>query len=137
MVRGGPINLLPQTTLAGAVTAVVTSPVAVASLRGLLVEAIFLYGAGGTNAKVWVQTRVGGGTWRDIMNFAFTTAAATKWNAVQQGIAVAAVIAVSDGALADNTILDGFLGDELRLKYTTTGTYSGATSLQVQASPAF
>lgn len=126
--------LLPTTTIAAAVTGVTTTPVPVPfNARGLLVEAEFLYGSGGTTVKAWVQTRVKGGTWRDIANFAFTTSAATKWIGIRQDIALAANIAASDAALADNTILDGFLGDELRVKYTTTGTYGGATSLAVRA----
>lgn len=47
-------------------------------------------------------------------------------------LALAAAIAASDAVLADDTILNGFIGDELRVKYTTTGTYSGATSLEVR-----
>ena len=105
----------------------------IGTARYLLLEAKFLYGAAGTTAKFWVQTRVVGGTWRDIANFAFTTAAATKWHAVKAEIATAAAIAASDAALTDDTILDGFIGDEIRVKYTTTGTYTGATSIQILA----
>ena len=67
----------------------------------------------------------------DIMCFAFTTAAATKMSAVYAGIALGAAVTPTDGSLTDNTILNGALGDQFRLKYVTTGTYSGATSLQV------
>ena len=67
------------------------------------------------------------------MNFAFTTSALTKFQKVSTEIALAANIATSDAALADNTILDGFLGSEIRVKYTSTGTYSGATSIAVIA----
>ena len=128
------MTLLPATTIAGAVTGSVGPTFPTEDLKDLFVEAAFLYGSGGTTVKAWVQTRVKGGTWRDIMNFAFTTAAATKWSKVSLGIALAAARAASDAALADDTILDGFLGDELRLKYTTTGTYAGATSLTVLGS---
>lgn len=133
-MRGGLITLLPQTTIAAAVTGVTTLAAPTKGLRDLLVEAIFLYGAAGTTLKVWVQTRTEGGTWRDIMNFAFTTSAATKWSKTSIAIALAAARATSDAALADDTILDGFLGDEVRVKYTSTGTYTGATSIQVLGS---
>jgi hypothetical protein len=127
-------TLLPSTTIAGAVTGQVGQVIKARSApRYLLVEAAFAYGSGGTTAKAWVQTRVSGGTWRDIMAFAFTTAAAKKFSAVNGAIALAAAIAVSDGALADDTILNGFLGSEFRVKYTTTGTYAGATSLTLSA----
>lgn len=131
---GGLITLLPQTTISTAVTGETGIAVPVEGLRDLLVEAKFLYGADGTTLKVWVQTRVKGGTWRDIMNFAFTTTALTKFQKTSISIALAANIATSDAALSDNTILDGMLGDEVRVKYTSTGTYSGATSIEVLAS---
>lgn len=128
---GGLITLLPQTTIAAAVAGQTGVSFPTEGLRDLLVEAIFLYGSDGTTVKAWVQTRVKGGTWRDIMNFAFTTSAATKWSKTSISIALAAARTASDAALSDDTILDGFLGDEVRIKYTTTGTYAGATSLQV------
>ena len=130
----GLITLLPATTIGAAVTGTAGIACPTRGLRDLLVEAIFLYGAAGTTLKVWVQTRVKGGTWRDIMNFAFTTSAATKWSKVSMAIALAAARATSDAALADDTILDGFLGDEVRVKYTSTGTYTGATSIEVVGS---
>lgn len=129
MSQGGLITLLPPVTITAAVANVVGPTVPVNGLRDLLVEAAFVYGSGGTTAKAWVQTRVKGGTWRDVMNFAFLIASLTKFQKVSIVTALAANIAASDAALADNTILDGFLGDELRIKYTTTGTYAGSTTL--------
>ena len=131
---GGLLTLLPVTTIAAAVTGTTGIAAPTEGLRDLLVEAIFLYGSSGTTLKVWVQTRTKGGTWRDVMNFAFTTSAATKWSKTSIAVALAAARATSDAALADDTILDGFLGDEVRVKYTSTGTYAGATSIQVLAS---
>ncbi len=81
-----------------------------------------------------MQTSVdGGASWIDIMNFSFTTAAASKVSAVVGTTALAAAAVPGDGALASNTILSGLLGDRLRLKYVTTGTYTGASSLAVDA----
>lgn len=131
---GGGVTLLPATTIGAAVAGQVGQTVPLPGrVSYLLVEAVFAYGAGGTDAKVWVQTRVKGGTWRDVMNFAFLLAASTKWSAVHRDTALAAARTASDAALADDTILNGFLGDEIRVKYTTTGTYTGATSLTVRA----
>ena len=41
----------------------------------------------------------------------------------------------SDGTLADNTCVNGFLGDLFRVKLTTVGTYTGASSLTIVALP--
>ena len=132
--QGGLITLLDTTTITTAVSAQTGAVALVEGLRDLLVEAIFTWGSGGTTAKFWVQTRTKGGTWRDIMSLAFTTSSATKWSKVSIGIGLAAARTASDAALADDTILDGFLGDEVRLKYTTTGTYADSTTVKVLAS---
>jgi len=130
-------TLLPPTTIAGAVTAIVTEPVLLGNLpnaaRYLALQGNFLYGSGGTTAKAWVQTSFdGGATWIDIASFAFTTAALRK--VVGLSVNIAATHATpTDGSLADNTINNGLIGDRLRVKYTTTGTYAGATSLAVTA----
>lgn len=132
---GKRIQLLPALTIGVAVGATGTVPVVgLYGMHYLLVEAAFLYGAGGTSVKCYVQTSIDGGvTWADIMSFAFTTSAGSKVSAVRASVALAAAVAPTDGSLADNTILDGLLGDRLRLKYVTTGTYTGATSLAVNA----
>lgn len=128
--------LLAQTTIAGAVTGQTPGPVVKTptGVRAVVLEARFLYGSGGTTAKAWVQTRLAGGTWQDVASFAFTTAAATRFSVLNAAIAAAASAVVSDAALADNTIANGLIGDEWRVKYTTAGTYAGATSLAVDIS---
>lgn len=101
----------------------------------IALQAKFLYGAGGTAVKVFVQTSLdNAATWFDIASFAFATAAATKVSAVTVYIAPAAQGATpTDATLADNTINQGIIGDQLRCKYVSTGTYTGATSLTVTA----
>lgn len=130
------ITLLEPLTIAAAVGATATDPVvSLGSMDYLVVEAKFLYGSGGTNATAYVQTSLDNGlTWVDVICFQFTTSAASKISAVTTHIAPAAqAFAPSDGALTANTVIQGVLGDRLRLKYVTTGTYGGATSLAVYA----
>lgn len=131
---GQRIPMLTPTTITTAVTGITTTPVVLlAGLKYVVAQAIFVYGSGGTTAKAWLQTSFDGGeTWVDIMNFAFTTASLSKVSAVNAYIAPASqAFAPSDATLADNTIIQGSLGDRLRLKYTTTGTYAGGTTLAV------
>jgi hypothetical protein len=127
------LALLPATTITTAVAGVAgTSIVDLVEMGYLGVVAVFTYGSGGTTAKFWVQTSFDlGVTWVDVMSFAFATATATKFSAVKKGIAVAGGITPSDATLADNTILDGVLGDRLRVKYTTVGTYAGGTTIAI------
>ena len=119
-------------TISTAATVTTTPTTLLAGMKYLVAEAQFLYGAGGTSAKAYVQTSLDqGATWIDIMCFAFTTSAASKVSAVSSTIALAAAVTPGDGALSDNTILNGLLGDQVRVKYVSVGTYTGATSLQV------
>lgn len=48
-------------------------------------------------------------------------------------LALGADQTVKDGTLADNSILDGALGDRLRVKYSTTGTYGDSSSIKIDA----
>ena len=126
--------LLAPLTIGAAVSATATTPITdLGGMKHLTVEAKFLYGAGGTTVDAYIQTSLDGGvSWIDIMQFAFTTAAANKVSSVTSCIAPAAqAFSPSDGALTSNTIIQGVLGDRIRLKYVTVGTYSGATSLAV------
>lgn len=131
--------LLPTTTIGAAVAATATGTVTrLGGMRAVAVQATFAYGAGGTTTKAFIQTSFDGGTtWADIMCFAFTTSALTRFASVFQEIIFAASpyapVALTDGSLGDNTCVQGFLGDRLRLKYVTTGTYTGLTSLTVNA----
>lgn len=124
--------LLPATTIAAAVAAQL-SPVVDFGGYGTpqMVTAVakFLYGAGGTTVKAWLQTSYDNVTWFDVKNFAFTTAAANKLGSLIPAAVASAVL--TDGTLGDDLKIDGALGRYWRVKYTTTGTYSGATSVQV------
>lgn len=132
------ITLL-NATLAGAVTGDVTAGVVGVPGGGrcesLVLQAVFTRAGGGTTAKAWVQTTFdGGATWMDIANFAFTTTTATRLFHLTNA-AVTSIATPVDGSLADNTAVDGFLGALYRVKLTTTGTYSGASSFVITALP--
>lgn len=80
-------------------------------------------GTGGTTADVWVQTSLDqGSSWIDIANFHFT-AAGTKAANLSGLTPVTAPITPTDGTLAANTCQDGILGDRLRAKVSSTGTW--------------
>lgn len=131
------LPLLPETVITTAVTGQASTAVPLG--RGALgnaslsAEAVFTYGSGGTSAKAWIQTTLDNGTtWIDVMCFAFTTASGVKVSAVSTEIAPASqAFTPSDGALADNTVIQGVLGDQVRVKLTTVGTYAGGTKLAI------
>lgn len=124
-------TLLPALTITTAISIVPgTVIVPVLGAKYVIVQAAFVYGSGGTSADAYVQTSLDFGvTWIDVMNFHFTTASATKVSAVVSTTALAAAPALTDGSLASNTILSGLIGERLRVKYVTVGTYAGGTTL--------
>lgn len=140
MAQSGPVHIngqyhaiLPAVTITTAVAAGLSA--VVTGLIGMWIfeaQAILTYGSGGTSADAYVQTSLDHGvTWIDIMNFHFTTASATKVSVVNLNTALSAAVAPTDGSLTANTILSGVLGDRVRVKYITVGTYAASTTLQV------
>ena len=104
-------------------------------MKSLTVEVNFTYGSGGTNAKVWIQTSLDGGTtWVDIMAFAFTTASVRAIMTVLMA-SVATPVTPLLQSLTDDTTQNGILGDRLRALITTTGTYAGSTTIKVTVHP--
>lgn len=127
--------LLPTATIttAGTVTGATFS---VSPQGSACLQAVFTYGSGGTTAKAWVQTSLdGGANWIDIAAFAFLLASKKSlFNLSALTPKQTPVFtAFTDGALADDTSVDGIFGSLLRVKYTTTGTYAGGTTLRIDA----
>jgi len=128
------IVILPLTTITTAVAGVLSQEVHVADGAAQLISlATFNFGSGGTNAKFWLQTKIGD-EWIDIASFAFLITTAKKLAALTSLLTVASV-APTDAGLADDAINDGLLGDLFRIKYTTTGTYAGGTTIKIDILP--
>ncbi|MBT9173443.1 MAG: hypothetical protein DDT21_01844 [Syntrophomonadaceae bacterium] len=125
--------MLATTTITTAVTGAVSGTYSVRNVRYLALQAAFVYGSGGTNAKAWVQTSLDDGTtWIDIAEFTFTTATATRVYSLDI-TAVTTQYTPTEGTLTANTSRSGILGDKFRVKYTTTGTYAGSTTLTISS----
>lgn len=90
----------------------------------------FTYGSGGTTCLVYVQTCLDGVNWIDLARFDFAQASAAKHCTIS-GLAETNPAAVA--ALGSESKLSGILGDRLRAKVTSTGTYGGNTSVSVRA----
>lgn len=125
--------LMEKTTIGEAVTASTTDTTyTTRPFNAAFILVKFLYGSGGTTAKAWVQCSADQGTtWHDVCNAAFTTSAGTKFYNLSAMTPVTTIGTVADGTTSDNTAVDGTLTNLFRVKYTTTGTYGGATSLEV------
>lgn len=99
-----------------------------AGAKHLTIHSNFVYGSGGTSAKFYLQSSADGGdTWFDILCLAHTTSSLRRVVSIDLD-APGTLTTASDGALTDNTKLEGLCGDRLRLKRTTVGTYAGTTT---------
>lgn len=105
----------------------------VTDLEGMLAAAVSLrlsWGSGGTTVRAFVQTSLDGGTTAtDIACVLFGTASEHAILNFSALTPKTTQVSSTDGALADDTAVDGVLGDRLRLKVVSTGTYAGSTIL--------
>lgn len=122
-------NALPITAAATVVSeSIAMGQLGVHAPQALGFQGTFTYTSGGTTCKAFLQTSFDGGvTWCDIACMAFTTASLKKVGCISPVIAAAAPATPTDGTLADNTINNGLLGDRVRVKVISTGTYAGTT----------
>lgn len=128
------LQLMSETITTAQTASTKTAVTGLARGKSVALHCNFTYGSGGTSAKVYVQTSFDGGTtWVDIANFAHTTASLRRLYNLSGLTPVTTVYTATDGALADDTAKDGLIGDQLRVKFTSTGTYGGTTTMAVHA----
>lgn len=127
-------NLTITTAVTASTTTVVNIPNGVFSTAAI--QGNFTYGSGGTTFSAWVQTSLDGGlTWTDVANFSGTTSSTRTIFNPSTIVGIIAPITPTDGTLTANTAIDGVLGNQWRVKYTTTGTYAGGTTLRIDLVP--
>lgn len=103
-------------------------------MTAISIQIEFDYGSGGTEVKAYVQTSLDqADTWIDVISATFTLASAIKIFNLSALTPVTEAVAPTDGSLGDDYVVDGILGDRLRVKYTSTGTFAGQTRLKVGA----
>jgi hypothetical protein len=114
-----------------------TSIAYVDGLAGALsatLQANFVPGTGGIKTTLYFQTSLDqGASWIDIWSPTFTTASGKKVVNVSALTPRTSNYVPTDGALADDTVIDGVLGDRLRVKKVSTGTYAGNASVATRA----
>lgn len=133
MIAPGTYSLGDVTvTTAGTQTA--TAVDGLEGMTAVTLSARLAYGSGGTSLKAYLQTSCDQGTtWTDIACLTWTTAGGQKVVNLS-GLTPKTTAAVpTDGTLTDDTCVDGILGDRLRLKVVSVGTYAGSTVLSVRA----
>lgn len=125
------LNLLSNTAITTAGTVTGSAVAGLDDMSHLTFQSSLDWGSGGTAVKVYLQTTLDrGATWFDIACIAHGAADSVKALSVSGGASSSAPPTFTDGSLADDTVLDGFIGDQVRVKVVSTGTYA-ATTLDV------
>lgn len=100
---------------------------------GATLQANFNAGTPGTKVTLYYQTSLDQAqSWIDVWAPTFTTASGKKVVNLWAGTPVAP-FTPTDGTLADDTVVNGIIGDRWRVKKVTTGTYSGNASISTRA----
>lgn len=103
-------------------------------MSAVSIQARLAYGSGGTTARAYVQTSLDGGdTAIDVACILFGVASEVAVINLSGLTPKTTQVTPTDGALTDDTCVDGVLGDRLRVKLVSTGTYAGSTLLSVRA----
>jgi hypothetical protein len=103
-----------------------------AGMTAISLVAAFTYGSGGTTAIVTVETAFANGVWYPIARLDFAQTTATKFITLS-GL-TPRLSPLTNATLGAEGAVDGILGDRLRAKVTSTGTYGASTMLSVLAS---
>ncbi len=85
-------------------------------------------GAGGAKINVYIQSSIDQGqSWFDVANVAFANTPGVQLLNLSGLDKLSTPTAPSNLTLADNTVLDGPLGDRLQAVVISTGTYASGT----------
>ena len=124
------IKNLGDFSLTTAGTQMSTATLDLAGMTAVSLQVRLAYGSGGTTARAYVQTSLDQATtWVDVACILFGTASEVDIVNLSGLTPKTSEATPTDGALADDTCVDGVLGDRLRCKVVTTGTYAGSTVL--------
>jgi hypothetical protein len=132
MNNPGPFSLgdFPITT-AGTLTG--TPQTGLSGIEAASLQVRLSYGSGGSTIRVYVQTSLDqGASWIDVAAVLFTNNGAVQIVNLSALDKLTTWTTPTDGALTDNTVLDGPVGDQFRVKIISTGTYSGGTLVSVR-----
>ncbi len=128
------LQLMSETITTAQTASVKTAVNGLARAKSVGIQFNFTYGSSGTSVDAYVQTSFDGGiTWVDIAEFSGTTSSLRKLYNLSALTPVTTIYVATDGSLSANTAKDGFIGDQLRVKFTSVGTYAGTTTMAIHA----
>ena len=116
--------------------AVVSTPITgLGGMTGLTARLDFRYGSSGTKIQAYLQSGFDESTYYDIACMSALLASKSALLNFSGLTPKLTEVTPTDGALADDTAIDGLLGDRLRLKVVITGTYAGSSLLSGYIAP--
>lgn len=111
---------------------------AIENLDGMTAATVqlrFQYGSGGTTVRAYCQVSADQGTtWCDVICVLYGTSSEVAIFNLSGLTPKTTAVVPTDGALTDDTAIDGILADRMRLKVVVTGTYAGQTVLSGRVS---
>ncbi|PWJ93530.1 hypothetical protein C8D77_101209 [Mesorhizobium loti] len=102
-------------------------------MQSALLQLRLAYGSGGSTIRAYVQCSADQATtWYDVACVLFGTASEVALLNLSALTPKTTQVTPTDGALADDTAVDGLITDRMRLKVVSTGTYAGSTVLSAR-----
>jgi hypothetical protein len=127
------VLLLGDFQVGAPATQVGTPITSLAGLNALSLQVRLAGGTGGSKINVYVQTSLDQGqSWFDIANIAFANTPGVEVVNLSGLDKLTTPTAPVYLQLADNTVLDGPIGDRLQAVVVSTGTYTGNTLISVR-----
>jgi hypothetical protein len=124
---------LGDLTITAAGTAVGDPVIDLDGMQSALLQVRLAYGSGGSAIRAYVQCSADQSTtWYDVACVLFGTASEVALLNLSALTPKTTQVDPTDGALADDTAVDGLLTDRMRLKVVSTGTYAGSTLLSAR-----
>jgi hypothetical protein len=102
-------------------------------MQAALLQLRLAYGSGGSAIRAYLQCSADQSTtWYDVACVLFGTASEVALLNLSALTPKTTQVTPTDGALADDTAVDGLLTDRMRLKVVSTGTYAGSTVISAR-----
>lgn len=133
MMENPGVYSLGDLTITTAQTIVGDAIIELDGMQSALLQLRLAYGSGGSAIRVYAQCSADQSTtWYDVACVLFGTASEVALLNLSALTPKTTQVTPTDGALADDTAIDGLITDRMRLKVVSTGTYAGSTVLSAR-----
>lgn len=135
-LTSGNLILMDEIITTAASSGIKNTVTGLIGITSCIFQCIFKYGGAldSPTATVYIQTSLDSGkTWFDIANFAQAQVSLSRVMSINSATVRSLPFTATDGTLPNNTAQSGMIGDRLRVKFVSTGTYTNDTTCKVVA----